>query len=60
MRDWRFLDIPTKTYSDGYVGTYFCSCHCGKNFIGHKHDYICPDCSTKAGEEFKKIAEEER
>lgn len=34
---------PIKTYPDGKVGDYFCTCFiCGLDFIGHKLDRRCP------------------
>lgn len=36
-----------KTYPDGSVGWYTCHCGCGVEFLGHKRDYICPDCTAK-------------
>ena len=40
--------VDTKTYPDGSVGNYYCTCLiCSSQFIGHKRDMYCgnPNCT---------------
>ncbi len=54
-----FPDISRKLYSNGRTGDYINTCYlCHKLFIGHKHDYTCPDCENP-GSELNKAGERE-
>lgn len=48
--DWKARkveELKTKKYPDGSTGGYICPCRCGKPFIGHKRDSICPECEIR-------------
>lgn len=43
----KIRDLKIKKYPDGSTGDYICSCSCGVQFLGHKRDFICPECEIR-------------